>query len=82
MGLTGRVPLGVSPVVSTSYSHDGMTWSQDKTTSAGKQGERSARMCWLRQGTVRRQRIQRFRGTSDARITVSRLDAEVEALNV
>jgi hypothetical protein len=82
MGLTGRAPLGADPLVSTSYSHDGLTWSQDKTTAAGKQGERNARLCWLRQGLVRRWRVQRFRGTSDARVTVSRLDAEVESLNV
>lgn len=79
--LPGRVPLGKDPAVWTSYSLDGETWSQERLCRAGKQGDRLKRITWLRQGFTRNWRIQRFRGTSDAFLTVARLEAQVEALN-
>jgi hypothetical protein len=79
--LPGRVALGVDPVVWTSYSLDGETWSQERPTPAGKQGERLKRIAWRRQGKMRNYRMQRFRGTSDAHLTMARLEARVEPLN-
>ncbi len=81
-GLPGRVPLGANPVIWTSYSTDGQTFSQEKPISAGKHGQRSKRLCWFQQGIMENVRIQKFRGTSDAHIPFARLDANVEALYV
>jgi hypothetical protein len=79
--LPGRVPLGADPVVWTSYSIDGETWSQERPCSTGRQGERIKRITWLRQGSMRHWRIQRFRGTSDAHLSVARLEVQLEPLN-
>lgn len=79
--LPGRVAFGADPVVWTSYSIDGETWSQEFTCSAGKQGDRLKRITWLRQGHMRNWRIQKFRGTSDSHVAFARLEAQIEALN-
>lgn len=79
-GLTGSVALGVEPVMATSYSIDGLSWSADRTISAGAQGATSKRLVWLRQGHMRDRRIQRFRGTSDAHVSFARLEATLEPL--
>lgn len=80
--LTGRIEFGVNPTIWTSYTVDGQTWSQEKPRTAGKQGERLKRLNWMQQGFMRHWRCQRFRGTSDAHISVARLEATVEAMNV
>jgi Phage stabilisation protein len=80
VGLTGRVPLGSDPYISTSYSIDGETWSQPKSIKAGKIGQRQKRLVWFQQGWMRNWRIQRFQGTSDAHIACARLEARIEAL--
>jgi hypothetical protein len=80
IALTGRIAFGTSPKISTSYSVDGETWSQDRFISAGETGNRKKRLVWLQQGPVRNWRIQRFRGTSDAFISPARLEAEIEPL--
>ncbi|MGE5622494.1 MAG: packaged DNA stabilization protein [Bacillota bacterium] len=78
--LPGRVALGDDPVIWTSYSLDGETWSREVSVSAGKQGERNKRIAWRRQGKMLNWRIQKFRGTSDAHLAVARLEAAVEPL--
>lgn len=78
--LTGRVALGIDPRISSSYSVDGETWSQDKFIRAGKIGDRAKRVVWTQQGHMRNWRIQRFRGTSDAHISIARLEAQLEPL--
>lgn len=80
--LTGNVPLGDNPTIWTSYTTDGRTWSQERPRSAGKVGERLKRLNWLQQGHMRHWRCQKFRGTSDAHISVARLEARIEGLNV
>ena len=79
--LTGDVAFGADPQISTSYSVDGATWSQDRWISAGGFGQSAKRLLWLQQGHMRNWRIQRFRGSSDAHLAVVRLDANIEALN-
>lgn len=79
--LPGRVPLGADPVIWTSYSLDGETWSMERSCPAGKQGERTRRINWLQAGDMQHWRIQRFRGTSDAHLPVARLEAQMEPLN-
>lgn len=78
--LTGRVALGANPTISASYSVDGETWSQEKFISAGRIGDRGKRLVWFQQGHMRNWRIQRFKGTSDAHISIARLEAELEPL--
>lgn len=69
-----------TPQISTSYSLDGKSWSQDHFISAGGTGETRKRLVWRRQGFMRNYRVQRFRGTSSAKISFLRLEAQVEAL--
>lgn len=80
--LTGRVDSDADPVVWTSYTTDGETWSQEKPKRAGKRGQRNVRLSWLQQGAMRHWRAQKFRGTSDAFLSFARLEARVEPLNV
>ncbi len=80
--LTGRVVGDVDPTVWTSYTVDGEKWSQERPRTAGKRGETLKRITWLQQGHMRNWRAQKFRGTSDAHISVARLEATIEGLNV
>lgn len=80
VSLPGRVALGKDPVVWSSWSTDGETWSQERAISAGKQGERNKRLVWFQQGHFRNYRTQKFRGTSDAHLSFIRLEAQVEGL--
>lgn len=81
VAVTGRVAFGADPVIWTSYSLDGETWSQERPVSAGGQGDRQKRIAWRKLGSMRNYRMQRFRGTSDAHIGIARLEATFEALN-
>lgn len=78
--LPGDVALGDDPVIWTSYSLDGQKWSQERPTNAGKAGQTEKRICWRRQGHFRNWRIQKFRGTSDAHLSVIRLEMALEKL--
>lgn len=78
--LTGRIALGDDPVVWTQYSLDGVEWSMERSTRAGRQGQRVKRICWRNQGKMQHWRIQRFRGTSQAHLSIARLEGQIEAL--
>lgn len=78
--LSGRVALGDDPVIWTSYSKDGVTWGQERATRAGRRGQMQQRICWRGQGTLGHWRVQRFRGTSDAHLSIARLEAQIEPL--
>jgi hypothetical protein len=82
VALSGRSELGKTSTVWTQYSLDGEAWSMPKGISAGRRGRRDKRLVWLSQGPMRHWRIQRFQGTSDARLAVSRLEARLEPLVV
>jgi len=69
-----------NPQISTSYSVDGKSWSQEKFISVGSIGNTSKRLAWFQQGHMRNWRIQRFRGDSDAHVSFVRLEAQIEAL--
>ena len=79
VSLTGSVALGVDPMISTSYSVDGVAWSQDRSIRAGTTGSRK-RLAWFQQGHMRNWRIQRFRGDSQAHLSFIRLEAQIEPL--
>ena len=78
--LTGRAALTDDATIWTQYSVDGETWSQLKPAKAGKQGNRSKRIVWLQQGSMRLWRIQKFRGLSDSRVAVAVLEARIEGM--
>jgi hypothetical protein len=80
VSLTGSVALGKNPQISTSYSIDGLVWSQDKSIAVGTTGNTAKRLAWFQQGHMRNWRIQRFRGDSDAHISFVRLEAQIEPL--
>jgi hypothetical protein len=80
--LSGNVTLGTNPTIWTSYTIDGQTWSQEHPRGAGMQGQRLKRLSWFQQGHMRHWRIQKFRGVSDSHLSVARLEAQVEGLNV
>lgn len=80
VSLTGRVALGIDPIITTSYSVDGMAWSQDRPLRVGTTGNTTKRLAWFQQGHMRNWRIQRFRGDSQAHLSFARLEAQLEPL--
>lgn len=82
VSLSGRVVLGDDPQISTQYSLDGETWSQEKYIKAGKRGQRNKRLVWFQQGTMRNWRIQRIKGDSNSMLSMARLEARIEPLAV
>ena len=80
VSLTGSIALGKNPQISTSYSLDGKSYSQEKFISVGTIGNTKKRLAWFQQGHMRNWRIQRFRGDSDAHVSYVRLEAQIEAL--
>lgn len=82
VALTGRSALGVDSTIWTQYSDDGENWSVPRGIKAGKQGQRNKRLVWLGQGPLQHMRMQKFHGTSDARVSFARLEARIEGLSV
>jgi hypothetical protein len=81
IALSGNSQFGADPTVWTSYTTDGVTWSQERPRTAGKQGQRDKRLNWLQQGNMKNWRIQKFKGTSDAHISIARLECRIEQLS-
>lgn len=80
--LVGRTLFGSSPAICTQYSVDGIEWSNPKYISAGKNGQRDKRLVWFQQGHMNNWRIQKFTGTSESRLSIARLEAQLEPLGV
>jgi hypothetical protein len=80
VSLTGSIEVGKNPQISTSYSHDGQSWSQDRSISVGTSGNTKKRLAWFQQGHMRNWRVQRFRGDSDSHVSFVRLEAQIEPL--
>ena len=80
VSLTGSVALGKNPQISTSYSLDGKSYSQERSISVGTIGNTKKRLAWFQQGHMRNWRIQRFKGDSDAHVSFLRLEAQIEPL--
>ncbi|WP_119690567.1 packaged DNA stabilization protein [Acinetobacter soli] len=78
--LTGRTIFGKCPTISTQYSTDGVTWSNGREISSGKTGQRDKRLVWFQCGHMVNWRIQKFTGTSESRLSVARLEAQLEPL--
>jgi len=81
VSLTGRTEFGIDTQIWTDYSTDGLSWSQPRYIAVGTSGETRKRLVWRRQGFMRNFRMQRFQGTTDARISIARLEARIEPLN-
>jgi Phage stabilisation protein len=79
--LTGSTELGLNPVIFTDSSQDGIMWSNPRSINAGTKGQRDKRLTWFKQGRMRKKRIQRFYGSSDAHLSISRLQSIIEGLN-
>lgn len=80
VSLTGSVAQGKNPLISTSYSLDGQTWSMDRFIQSGSTGNRNKRLVWYQQGSMRNRRMQRFRGDSDSHLSFLCLEAQIEPL--
>lgn len=80
VSLTGSVALGKNPQISTSYSLDGKSYSQERSISVGTIGNTKKRLAWFQQGLMRNWRIQRFKGDSDSHVSFLRLEAQIEPL--
>lgn len=80
--LTGRTAFGEDPTIYTSYSLDGLNWSVPRFIKAGTQGQYLKRLVWRQMGMMSNFRFQKFSGTSDAFINITRLEAQLEPLNV
>ena len=80
IALTGSVAFGDDPLISTSYSIDGRSWSVDKSIRSGRFGQRAKRLVWFKQGHMRNWRIQRFNGDSRSNLAFGRLEATIEPL--
>lgn len=73
------LPSSTAARISTSYSVDGVTWSQPKSATVPTNTPHK-RLAWRRQGFFRQWRIQRFSGDSRAKIAAVRLEAVIEPL--
>lgn len=82
VALTGHVEFNKNPAVYTQYSVDGELWSMPKHIHSGKIGNRAKRLIWLQQGRMQHWRIQKFKGTSDSRLSFARIEASIEPLGV
>lgn len=80
LSLTGRAKQGLDPVIWTSYSKDGLVWSQERPLVTGQSGDYNKRLMWFNQGTIGNIRTQKFRGLSDCGLSFLRLEANIEGL--
>lgn len=81
VGLPGRGAFQEDAYISTSYTLDGVEWSQQRPLNVGTLGDRRKRLVWRRQGNMRNYRVQKFTGDSRAYLAVARLEVELEGLS-
>jgi hypothetical protein len=82
VSLTGRSAFGDDSTIWMSYSFDGVAFSQEFPLPVGKQGDRNNRIAWLQAFAMNNWAVVKFRGTSDAHMSIARLEATLEPLNV
>jgi hypothetical protein len=80
ISLPGRSALGENSTLWTQYTTDGAKWSMPKPRKLGTIGQTEKRLTWFQNGFMRKTRTQRFFGTSNANLSVSRLEANIEGL--
>lgn len=82
VGTVGRAAIGQQPSVFCSYTVDGLTWSQERSRSAGLRGDYKHRMTWHRFGLRFGHWLGlRFRGVGITTLAIPRLEIDVEPLN-
>ncbi len=82
VGTVGRAATGQQPSVFCSYTKDGLTWSQERSRSAGLRGDYAHRMTWHRFGVRFGHWLGlRFRGVGSTTLAIPRLEIQVEPLN-
>lgn len=81
VALSGRTSFDGEPTISTCYSLDGLSYSQEKTIKVGTFGETKKRLVWFRQGTMKHWRTQKFKGDTQSRLSFLRLEAQIEPLS-
>ena len=82
VGTVGRAATGLQPSVFCSYTKDGLTWSQERSRSAGLRGDYAHRMTWHRFGVRFGHWLGlRFRGVGSTTLAIPRLEIQVEPLN-
>jgi len=82
IGLTGRNASSTNPTIYTDHSYDGLSWSTAKSITIGSSGNTTKRLVWFPKSLMKKTLIQRFYGTSDARLSVSALEVELQGLNI
>jgi hypothetical protein len=80
VALTGRAAIGDDPTIYAQYSVDGVEWSVPRWIKAGRTGDRTRRLSWRNLWRMRNWMAFRISGTSDAPLSMARLEARVEAL--
>jgi hypothetical protein len=77
VALTGATQFGADAVIEMDYTEDGELFSAKQPKSLGSIGDRRAPIRWLKQGRADEWRAYRFRGDSNARLSIARLDAKL-----
>jgi len=80
IGLPGKQAFGDKSIIYSDYSDDGETFSDPDVWQPEGYGARQERISFFLQGPMGNWRIQRFRGDSAARLTIARLEAQIEPL--
>lgn len=80
-GISGISPVAANPKIAMAASRNGITWSQERWTEAGRRGQHNETPEWRRLGRGASQMSFRFRTANESFFTPARLDIEVEALN-
>jgi hypothetical protein len=80
IGLTGRAPAGTNPTISMSYTRDGLTYGNERFVKLGSLGQYQKRMQWLNALFFREVASMRFRGTTPALCSFTRLEADINPL--
>ena len=80
VALTGSISSSNDPLITTSFSLDGQSWSVPQGRNVGTVGTRIKRLVWRRQGRMSNRRMQRFEGDSDSHISFLRLEVDLQPL--
>jgi len=80
-GLPGRTVLSDNPKLFMAVSRNGVTWSQERESSTGTQGQYDYTCRWLRLGRANSQMSMKFRLASNSFYNAARLEVRVEPLN-
>lgn len=78
--LTGVVDISENPSVACQYTEDGENYSMLRFAPSGRSGQKGIRIIWRRNGKFHNFRMYRFRFTSESRLSIMGLNAELSPL--